>query len=541
MYKYFLALRYLLARRIAYFSIAAMMLSVWMVIVVHSVMTGFLDDVQTNCQRLSGEIVIEAEGLTSFPLYDEFIAHAIEALGADLIAATPVVSGHGLLKILGGYEDDSTDVVQVIGVRYPEYRRVTGIDSGLFYDLHYPGTTHLRKSRMPVWYWTSQGVPQLPADHIAAINRRCEGVDESHEDSQLIDECDAMRGNPQTGYSGPGRFRPAAMEPPRGHSVNPPERGFEGGPRPSAIVGYELVVHHDADFVLRKHPRGAEMNLTLLVPSRRGGASGRTGRTVTMRYIDDSHTRVYAVDSATVYCDFDWLQDMLDLGPMSRLDGGVAPGRAVQIQVKLADGVDVEGARQRLNRLWSAFVADAGSELDARDQLAMTERVRVKTWEQKYTHIIAPVRNERVLAMVLFGVVSAVAIVVVGCVFYLIVAERTREIGIVRSVGATARGVGAIFVLYALGIGLVGSTLGSLCGAVFVYYINDLQDWLISMSPSLQVWSPSVYGFDRIPNQVHALDVVCIAAVSIGASVIGSLVAARRAARIWPVSALRFE
>jgi len=142
---------------------------------------------------------------------------------------------------------------------------------------------------------------------------------------------------------------------------------------------------------------------------------------------------------------------------------------------------------------------------------------------------------------ILFGVISVVAVILVGCIFYMIVQQKTRDIGIVKSVGATSFGVAGIFLTYGAAVGVVGGALGTVLGAVFVRYINEIQDMLRWINPALQVWSPDVYSFDRIPSEVSFTNVAVIYAVAVVASMFGSLIAAWRAARIWPVEALRYE
>jgi len=124
----------------------------------------------------------------------------------------------------------------------------------------------------------------------------------------------------------------------------------------------------------------------------------------------------------------------------------------------------------------------------------------------------------------------------------MIVQQKTRDIGIVKSVGATSAGVGAIFIAYGAAVGAVGGAFGTLLGSLFVWFINDVQEALIWLfGPSAQVWNPEVYAFDIIPNQVNPWDALRIYGVAILASVVGSLIAAWKAARVWPVESLRYE
>ena len=167
--------------------------------------------------------------------------------------------------------------------------------------------------------------------------------------------------------------------------------------------------------------------------------------------------------------------------------------------------------------------------------------VQIQTWEEKQARFIQAVEKEKYLVTTLFGVISLVAVFLVGCIFYMIVQQKTRDIGVVKSIGATSFGVAGIFLIYGAAVGIVGGALGSLVGTGFVWYINDVQEVLAWISPQARIWSPEVYSFDRIPNHVNGSDVAVIYIVAIFASMLGSVVAAIRAARVWPVEALRYE
>jgi len=71
--------------------------------------------------------------------------------------------------------------------------------------------------------------------------------------------------------------------------------------------------------------------------------------------------------------------------------------------------------------------------------------------------------------------------------------------------------------------------------------VNDIQDFLASLNPQLRVWSPDVYSFDKIPNVVKLEDALWIASLAVLSSIVGSLIPAWIAGRVWPVSALRYE
>jgi len=279
----------------------------------------------------------------------------------------------------------------------------------------------------------------------------------------------------------------------------------------------------------------------LLAMTQSGGLPPDPTTRVVMRYVDDSRTKVFEIDKQAVYCDFEYLQELLNLGSLKLVDGGKTAPRAMQIQIKLAPKVDYRQARDQVASLWASFMSEYAPVLDERDFFNM-KNIYIRSWEDRNRDFINAVEKERILVLILFAIVSVVAIVLVGCIFYMIVQEKTRDIGIIKSMGATSRGVAGIFLTYAFAVGVVGSALGTTVGVLFVTYINEFQDFIAArIHPSLRVWSPETYSFDRIPNEVPVFDATMIALVAILASIIGSMIAARRASKVWPVDAIRYE
>ena len=164
----------------------------------------------------------------------------------------------------------------------------------------------------------------------------------------------------------------------------------------------------------------------------------------------------------------------------------------------------------------------------------------VKTWEEMHATFLGAVEKEKLLVTMLFAIISVVAIFLIFCIFYMIVVEKTRDIGIIKSVGATSTGVAGIFLGYGMAIGIVGGGLGFLLGFLIVRNINWLHDSLAKLTGQY-MWSPETYLFDTIPNTMNPTEVTVIVAVAIVSSILGALVPAIRAARMHPVEALRWE
>lgn len=549
MYKLFLTLRYLRKRRIAYFAIAAVMLCTAMVLIVMSVMGGFLDQLKSKARGLLGDIIIDNRSYSGFPLYDEFIADV--SAWPEIVKATPVIYSYGLLRFQGTAQ---THTVQVVGLRLEDVYEVNAFRSSLYYETYYPDTTTLTEQRQPLLGfdldrppipWRDErgeivGLgprPLLPPPYQAALQQSWK--------AGLVD-----RESPAGEFA--ETLRRAGFPPLVGHYDSVEALGLpemHGDPHPGLIIGRDIIARRLPDGRYQRFwhtPRGCLVTLTLLPMSVTGTLD--TPVRQPLRYVDDSRTGIFEIDSKHVYCDFTLLQKLLRMDTAERIDPATAetvgevPARCSQIQMKIAPGVDARALTGRLARHYHSLVDDPrfSDRLDPNDS-QLIRYVEAMTWEQSQAHIIAPVEKERQLVTILFGIISLVAAVLVLCILYMIVLQKTRDIGILKALGASSGGVALIFVIYGVAVGVVGSTLGSVGGYYFVRYINEIQDALTRLNPALQVWDRSVYSFDAIPNTVRTEDIVAVIAAAIAASTIGSVAAAWRAGAMEPVEAMRYE
>jgi len=204
------------------------------------------------------------------------------------------------------------------------------------------------------------------------------------------------------------------------------------------------------------------------------------------------------------------------------IDPGSGVARVSSIQIKLKPGVDGNEVRDKLR---AAFAP---------------ELYRVFTWRDKQGALLAAVQMETAILNVLLFLIIAVAGFGILAIFLMIVVEKTRDIGILKSLGASGRGVMGIFLAYGLSLGLVGSGVGMALGLLFVNYINEIAD-LLGKLTGRPVFDPSIYYFYKIPTIVDPFTVGWIVAGAITIAVLASILPALRAALLHPVEALRYE
>ena len=179
-------------------------------------------------------------------------------------------------------------------------------------------------------------------------------------------------------------------------------------------------------------------------------------------------------------------------------------------------------------------VADAweASSASARIEEALGWPYRVQGWQDLNRSLFSALRLEKLgMAVVLILIVLVASFNIVSTLV-MMVADRTREIGILRSMGVTASGVGRVFTNVGLSIGVVGTLIGGALGAILAWALGRYE--FISL-PS------DVYFIDRLPISLAPLDVTLIVLGSVLISYLATIYPARKAAALTPVDAIRHE
>jgi lipoprotein-releasing system permease protein len=125
-------------------------------------------------------------------------------------------------------------------------------------------------------------------------------------------------------------------------------------------------------------------------------------------------------------------------------------------------------------------------------------------------------------------------------IFWSMISEKTKDIGVLRALGASTPGVAWLWLRYGAAIGVVGATLGLVAGYLIVTNINAIHDWM-GEHLGLTIWDPAVYYFVEIPREVEPLKATIVFSAGVLTCLLGALIPAVRSARMDPVKALRFE
>ncbi len=189
----------------------------------------------------------------------------------------------------------------------------------------------------------------------------------------------------------------------------------------------------------------------------------------------------------------------------------------------------------------AGVVTGLGVRLDAleraeamRETLAATvgRSYTVKTWMQLNQTLFDALKLEKLTMFVILTLIVLVAAVNIISTLIMMVIEKTRDIGILKSVGASNRSVRWIFTWQGLIIGLVGTGLG-VAGAWAVI-------WLLQTTELIRLPS-SIYYLDHLPARVEWGDWLRVIGAALTISLLATLYPARQAAKLSPVDALRYE
>jgi len=530
MYKLLLCWRYLLTRFIALASVVSVMLGVATMIVVNAVMLGFTSEMTDRIQGILSDVIFQSRDLNKgFPDYQWHREQIFEAAGEMIEELTPVAFTPGMLSYrIHGTGEQVTSQVDIIGIdvltqgkvskiasylQHPENRRNLTFDlHNDGYDIYGDGGTGAYRPAMEYagWWWRRYRAAQIQYQ---------QNQNEAPQDIQV--PAHQVPLPPQVPSPSEGMESPldpfAAAGVPLSLTLFDPAKeqhagiivgiGTSLGQRETVTdpeTGKQIVQDHlmllPGDDVMLSFPT-ASMQLRF--------------QTGTFTVVDLYESKMAEYDRKMVFVPITELQRLRGM-----MDADSGHFTVTQILIKAKPGVNLDELRDCLRE---AFPPGPYA---------------IKTWRDDQEHFLNAILTELAMLNVLLFMIFMVAGFGILAIFYMIVVEKQKDIGILKALGASSLGVMQIFLYYSLLLGAVGSLLGLGLGLLFVKYIREIAT-VLSYILNKDIFSPEVYSFYEIPTIVDPPTVIWIIIGAVVIAATAGVLPAMRAARVHPVETLR--
>ena len=210
--------------------------------------------------------------------------------------------------------------------------------------------------------------------------------------------------------------------------------------------------------------------------------------------------------------------------------------------VPLHIGQELYGLQDTLHGI-SVRTADPNRASEVRNAILSTapEGTSAATWEDMNRNFFDAIAMERNVMFFLLMFIVVVAAFGIMNTLITVTVQKTREIGIMKALGATTSQIVWVFLGQGMVVGLFGNVSGLVLGMTLITYRNEFKDWL-AHTLGIQVFPADIYQFSKIPAEVVWFpDVLIICTSAFAICSLAALIPAYVAARLDPVKALRQE
>ncbi|TWJ19271.1 lipoprotein-releasing ABC transporter permease subunit [Geobacter argillaceus] len=222
------------------------------------------------------------------------------------------------------------------------------------------------------------------------------------------------------------------------------------------------------------------------------------------------NTGMFEYDTTLAYAGIGEAQSFLGMG-----------ASVTGIQLKVADVYKAGELSRRINR-------ELGGAFYARD------------WMQMNRNILFALKTEKTVMFIILTLIVLVAAFGIASTLFMVVMEKTKDIAILKSMGATGRSIMRIFIFEGLIIGVLGTLIGLLGGLLVALNLEAIVG-VVQRLTGFELFSKDVYYLDRFPSQVVPADVVLVAVTAVLISFVATLYPSWQAAKLMPAEALRYE
>ena len=173
-------------------------------------------------------------------------------------------------------------------------------------------------------------------------------------------------------------------------------------------------------------------------------------------------------------------------------------------------------------------------------QQAAGDRAQTWTWRDASGGFLRALEVEDNVMFIILSILVLIAAMNIVSGLIMLVKNKGRDIGILRTIGLSEGSILRVFFICGAFTGLIGTALGVILGCLFAIYIDPIFSF-VNVVMGGGVWDPSIRGIYALPAQLNLSDVLKAVSLSLGLSFIVTIFPARRAARMNPVEALRYE
>ncbi|MBV8686375.1 MAG: lipoprotein-releasing ABC transporter permease subunit [Alphaproteobacteria bacterium] len=184
--------------------------------------------------------------------------------------------------------------------------------------------------------------------------------------------------------------------------------------------------------------------------------------------------------------------------------------------------------------------ADKVQDIVAPLQAAVAGQGMVTDWRSLNASLFEALQVERVVMFVILSIIILVAVFNILSSLIMLVRAKTRDIAILRTMGATRRGLMKVFMTVGVTIGVLGIVAGLVLGAVLLYFRQGVVNLVQNLSGQ-NLWDPSIRFLTELPAKTDPFEVLAIVSMALVFSFLATLYPAWKAASTDPVQVLRYE
>jgi lipoprotein-releasing system permease protein len=183
---------------------------------------------------------------------------------------------------------------------------------------------------------------------------------------------------------------------------------------------------------------------------------------------------------------------------------------------------------------------DRVGEILAPIEAAARDRATVRDWRSMNAALFEALAVERVAMFVVLSIIILVAVFNILSSLIMLVRAKTRDIAILRTMGATRRGLMKVFMTVGVTIGSLGIVAGLILGAIFLFFRQSVVNFVQAVTGQ-NLWDPSIRFLTELPSKTDPFEVVAIVLMAFVFSFLATLYPAWKAASTDPVQVLRYE